>query len=819
MGGSSTMSTIVLSLGLVRGLQSTYGIGLPVIFGRCRVPMNLGWYGDFLAIPHTTTTEQGVKGGGGVTQQNTTYTYQAAMVGFIAEGPIAGVRRVWRGKNLFDNLGQLNMDLALGNYGQPVWGYLSTYHPAEALAYSGIAHVRSSAFSLTSNAEAENHTLEVDGFAQYGSGPDCDPKDVVSAVLTNDNWGAAFPAARLGDLSDYSAYCRAAGLLISVALTEQSAARDLLGDLLKMTNTGAVRSGGKLKLVPYADQPVTGNGVTFTPNVTPVYDLNEDDFLGDAEDPVKITRKSPADRYNHVQIEFINADNDYNIEVAEAKDQADIERSGLRSMQPIKMHALPNAQLAGYVAQLLLQRSLYICNEYEFVVGWDYVLLEGMDIVTLTDARTYLDRLPVRIIRTEENENGDITVTAEDFPLGTATAAKYPKQAAAGYAPNYNAAAGNVNAPVIFEPPDQLVNALEIWLAVSGAVNYGGCNVWVSYDGDTYKKVGSLSGSARQGVLTSALTAGSANDVTNVLSIDVSQSAAQLLSGTDDDARNLRTLCYVDGELLAYEVADLTGSGKYELTHLVRGAYGTAIASHAAGAQFARLDQAVFRYPFSTGDIGKTIHIKFQAFNTFGAGMQDLADLNAYNYTIKGSAFYSLLSDVQNLASNFVAGLTQIYWDAISDFRSPIDYEIRIGASWETGAVLGRTPLTSLPAVGNGQYWVAAHYRSPNGVDAYSATPESIVIVGAALEQNIVASHDEAATGGSGTGSGGAVVLNGKVMLTGAGNILDITDLLSESTLLWYGGVADSGIYEIPAAHRIDIGRIAPCNVKLSVEA
>src|SRR3569623_2450096 len=122
MGGSSTISTNDPMLGSVRVQQSTYGIVLLVIFGCCRVPMNFGWYGDFLAIPHTTTTEQGGKGGGGVTQQNTTYTYQAAMVGFIAEGPSAGVRRVWRGKNLFDNLGQLNMDLALGNYGQPVGG-------------------------------------------------------------------------------------------------------------------------------------------------------------------------------------------------------------------------------------------------------------------------------------------------------------------------------------------------------------------------------------------------------------------------------------------------------------------------------------------------------------------------------------------------------------------------------------------------------------------------------------------------------------------------------------------------------------------------
>lgn len=817
MGGSSTISSSEPLLGSVRVQQSTYGISVPVIFGRCRVPLNLGWYGDFLAIAHTTTTEQGGKGGGGVTQQNTTYSYQAAMIGFIGEGPIAGVGRVWQGKKEFPSIGYLNLGLMAGAYGQPIWGHLATNHPGEAIGYSGMAYVMSPAFALTSNAEVENHTLEVDGFLQYPGSTNCDPRDVVERVLTNGNYGAGFPAARLADTSSYSNYCVAANLLISVALTEQRAARDSLGDLLMMTNTGAVNSGGKLKLVPYGDQVITGNGVTFTPNVTPEYDLSDDDFLGEEEDPIKIRIKSPADMYNHVQVEFINASNGFNIETVEAKDQADIEASGLRTMAPVKMHALPDAETALFVAETIKQRSLYICNEYEFTLGWRYVLLEPMDLVTLTCSRTFLDKTPVRIISWEENSDGDLTIIAEDFPLGAASAARNPSQAAMGYSPNYNATAGNVNAPVIFEPPGPLVNALEVWLAVSGLVNYGGCNVWVSYDGDTYKKVGSMYGNARQGVLADALPSGAAIDTVNTLNVDVSQSKAELLSGSQDDARNLRTVCYVDGELIAYEVADLTGTNAYSLSYLVRGAYGTTIGGHAAGTKFSRLDQAIYQYPFAIGDIGKTIHLKFQAFNTFGGGIQDLADIDSYTYVIKGSALNSYLPNVANLANNFSAGQTQLYWDGITDFRSPIDYEVRFGASWQAATVVGRTPLTTIPAVGDGQYWVAAHYRSPNGVDAYSATPQSIVITGASLSHNVVASFNEGAAGWPGTVHDGAAKVGANIMLAGAGNILDLANVLGEASMLWYGNVASSGAYEVPTSHRVNIGRVAPCNVAISV--
>src|SRR5215471_14566471 len=36
---------------------------------------------------------------------------------------------------------------------------------------------------------------------------------------------------------------------------------------------------GCWKIIPYGDQPVTGNGAIYTPDTAPIYSLDEDDFI------------------------------------------------------------------------------------------------------------------------------------------------------------------------------------------------------------------------------------------------------------------------------------------------------------------------------------------------------------------------------------------------------------------------------------------------------------------------------------------------------------------------------------------------------------
>lgn len=680
MGGkTSTISNSEQRILSLQVQQSSQGLTLPVVYGRARVAGNLIWYGDFTTIETKTTTRQGGKGGGGVKQEDISYTYEAAVMMALCEGEIKGIGRIWRDKEKFESLSQLRLNLAKGGDEQPTWTHLQQpKHQAQAINYSGTAYIYSPNYELTKSAQIYSHNFEVIGKMGYSSSiPDANPSEIIRDMLTNQNYGCGFPAENLGDTSVYGVYCRAAGIFLSPVYSEQTEAQQNISELLEQTNSAAVFSQGRLKIVPYGDVKLSGNGAAYVPNLTPVYDLTDDDFIvSGAEDPLTVERKTNADAYNQIQVEYLDRANDYNIAVAEVKDQANIEQYGLRPKDAVKMHGICDAKVANHVAQLLLQRALYVRNEYEFKLGWKYCLLEPMDLVTLTDEGLGLDKTPVRIIEIEEDEEGVLTVKAEDFPMGAATATAYPTQPSLGYSADYNKSPGNAHAPVIFEAPLQLTGGEpQIWLATAGGDLWGGAEVWISTDGDSYTRIGATNKKARFGSLSAPLASGAVFDRANTLNVEIS--AGQMTGGTEQDSRDLLTLCYVDGEFLAYETAELKGVGRYTLGNLTRGAYGSSIDRHNAGSQFVRIDEAMFKYAVPANWVGRTVWVKLVSFNVFGSGVQELAEVPAYSYTIKGAP----LGQIQNLrlTSSWAYGKEAVIaWDKLGG-ADTYDVEVYAG--------------------------------------------------------------------------------------------------------------------------------------------
>jgi len=435
---------------------------------------------------------------------------------------------------------------------------------------------------------------------------------------------------------------------------------------------------------------------TFAPNTTPVYSLGEDDFIvqqssvginlgvtpgaaalrsgatpitgGFTDDPLHIVRSTPADANNMIEVECLDRQNNYNTAIAEASDQGSIDLYGLRRDTSTKARLIADPlYIGGMVAQLLLQRQLLYRNTYTFQLGWQYILLESMDLVQITDSHLGASALTVRITAVEEDDEGMLSITAEDFfgpysptvlypptnflppaspsilGVGGGTATPAVKQAGGGavggFVPNWSAPSDNVNTPLIFEPPAALLSSdLEIWIALSGGPNWGGAQVWISSDGNSYAFAGTVSGPATQGVLTATVdNSGGSPDITDTCSVDLSESRGQLLSVAATDAANLVTLCYMGGELFAYQTARLTSAYHYGLTTLYRGAYGTIAASHPAGTQFARIDQSVGRFPYPSTLVGQSIFLKFLSFNIVGGAVQNLSQVPAYSYTATGS--------------------------------------------------------------------------------------------------------------------------------------------------------------------------------------
>lgn len=639
--GPKSQSTSEPKLNAIQVNQSHYGAAIPLVYGQCRIPMSMLWYDGFVAIPHTER-QSGGKGGGGI--RSTTYTYQASVVLGLCEGPIREIGTVWKDKEQ-TTLAALGLTLFLGSSPQPLWSHLSTNYPSAAIPYDRTAFVSHAAFELGNSAAMPNLTFEVIGFAPYDYGVinDAEPAAILTDYLTDANHGVGFGYLGTvlgGGSTAWDTYCRAMGLFLSPEEHTQRPAHEFVSELLTITNSEAVWSSGLLRVVPRGDETVTGNGFTYTPDLTPLWNLSDADFLrtGD-DDPVTVERKAAADLYNIVRVEFLNRARQYNAEPAEARDELDIALNGERPAPTLRHHAIKDAAVARQVAQMYLQRMLYVRNNYRFRLPFDYSQLEPMDLVSLTDSRLGLVNKLVRVLEVEDNDQDELEVLAEEVPVGPAGAPRYSWQAAQGYVANYAATPGSVLPPVIFTAPPLLVSAnedYEIWIAVSGAAGgaWGGCEVWFSLDDLVYTYAGEINGPARYGTVGADINAGTDPDTLSTLRLELANESLQLGTGSREDADNNRLLLWVDGEVISYQNAILVAAGTYDCTYLRRHKFGSLPGAHVEGSSWARLDAAIFRMRYDPGLAGRTVYFKFPSRNVYGQGQQSLADAVAYSHTI-----------------------------------------------------------------------------------------------------------------------------------------------------------------------------------------
>jgi Putative phage tail protein len=676
---------------------SCYNKPLNWIFGATRTSDNIIQYDDFTPIPHDSNTAAGGKGGG--TSQSTTYTYTAAIIMAICSGQIDSIGRVWKDKEV-TNATTLGMDIYLGTNTQNPHPYFTTNHPTKALNYRGVAYLGAGTYDLGSSANVPNHSFEVympgmvDGTLTDPSVnlvkyvvPDARIDNVITAILENKEQGVGISSSFIGDLTQFSNFCLANRLWVSPNYSTQTYAYDMINNLLKIGFSDCFFSGNVLKIVPYSDIPVTGQYATYTPNASIAYPLTEDDFLGDSSaDIIKVTRKPLSECYNHVRVSFLDRSNNYNQSVAESKDQGDIDLHGLRSMDTVDFTTeIADKNVAQMVADFLLHRALYVKNTYEFTLPVNYILLEPMDILQIEYPKMNLSSVTVLITDIEENDNGDLAIKAEEYQFGINKPSLKAPPTSDSYVTNFNVNPGNSFNPTVFEPPLSLTNSdPQIWLATAGGDNWGGCDVWASTDDASYAKIGSMAGKSRYGETTATLATGAAIDTINTLSVDLSAANGTLLSGTTDNANDLITACLIKDntngdEYLAYETATLTGTGTYNLTYLIRGAYGSSISAHPAYSSFVRLTDPIFKYSYPASWIGKTIYLKLVSYNKYQKGYQDLSAITAHTYQVTGAP----VGMVQNLRflQPWVSYDAKITWDLMQGVDS---YDVQVYNSTST---------------------------------------------------------------------------------------------------------------------------------------
>lgn len=546
----------------------------------------------------------------------------------------------------------LQFTLIEGSIGQNPWEYLTSRHLSQALGYSGIALIGAPSLDLGPEAMLPNYNFEILGPLQFGAGlADADMALVIQDFLLNPYYGC-----RYGGLVDDSLttlcrdYWNSNSFLGSPILDTQQSASETIEKWCEAGNVGVFHSEGRPKFIPYGDTTTIGNGFVYTPQTHPVVDLTDDDFLADeGEDPVQIERTFWEDAYNEVKIQYTNRQNNYNSNSIIEQDDWAIANYGLRPEGQQDYSFLCTAQAAQFAANIRLKRLVNIRKKYSFKIsGIRYPYLELMDLVTLTDATLGLNKEPVRITDISEDENRVYSITSEEFPWGTATATLYSKQDAQPPSPSPGQADPmNTTVADIFEPPSRVATTLanspyQIWCALSGGPNWGGCEVWFSKDGVNYQQIGVQTGPSRAGVITANLPAGADPDITNTLAV---RTTGELFNVTKEAADSFVSICKVGTEYLAYQNATLSGSNglenTYDLTYLRRGIFTTPNILHDATDPtqntFVRCDNQLFQYSYDPSLAGSTVYFKFPAFNGLGNRQQGLADVSAYAFTLAGT--------------------------------------------------------------------------------------------------------------------------------------------------------------------------------------
>lgn len=633
---------------------ASYGEVVPEILGTTRVSGNIIDYEDFTAHEHSSTTRTGK--GGGSKHTEITYTYTVAAAIALCEGPIAGVGKVWRDKEIYTYPSEkIELTLFNGEQGQAPWPYMVSKHPDKALPYSGLAYM-AGVVDLGERGSLPQYNFEIMGkLRDTGDGIDVNPADYIEHVLQS--VGADV---QIEGIDNYRAYCRAADILISTPPEQKSAkAQSIINDIAEITNSLVFWSTDRLKIVPLADKPIGD----WTPENQIQYDLTADDFIAGTDGQLILyKRKDTSEAYNEATVEFINRANSYEKETVSFEVVADVQKNGLKPASKKTAHYLYTKARAQYYAEQLAMKRLYSKTQYTFRLDWAFCTLEVGDLVTLTDEACQLNKQIVVITAVNEAADGQLEFTAEGKPAGTYAPARYDVHENERPFVDYNQEAPSVNDVAIFQTVGD-VGGNQVFIGVNAPSGWGGCSVWLSDNDENYARVGSITQQARMGRTLTALS-----NTGDGVSVKLNQGSMK--GGTHIDAERANTLSWIDGEALSYEGAQLQTDGCYKLTGLVRGQYATIPTDHASGARFIRIDEALYRHSYRKEDIGKTVYLKFTSMNLFGTNEQGLDEVQAYSYRIV--PYY--IPEVSNLAlytKYYEIGNGVLSFDVVAQFDVP----------------------------------------------------------------------------------------------------------------------------------------------------
>ena len=623
--------------------NSTYGIDVPTVFNTTRLAGNIIWSTEIVETVHyNTTSSGGGKGGGGgggsVTQVS--YTYAANLAIAICAGPITRIKKIWGNSKLVFDVDVTptppsTMTFYLGTESQTPNSFIQSKNGSTyTSAFRGVAYVVFSDYQLETHGNAvPNFEFEVEA--------------------SSGNLGAIV-----------SSICQSAGLTVGqidvtpltdtvdgYRISTRGTGRQALEPLSKVFFFDCVESSGVVKFVKRG-------------NPTPAATLTEDDLDARASgsapgDLFQLTRTMELELPYEIALLFPNTNDAHQQGTQYERRLTTKSRAQVKIEAPISM---PDSK-AKEVVTKLLHDEWTSRNKYRFNVSRKYTNLEPTDpLLVIKGGISHA----LRIIKKDESKPGIISIEAasEDAALWSYTGSTVVDVPSPPV--YYVSDPGNTAAPVIFDAPKTFApEGNELLIAACGAsmVDWGGCRVWLSLDGTTFSPIGIIRGASSMGVATSALPLVADPDTTSTLGVNMTKSERELDSVSVEAYDAAVSLCYIDGEMIAFKDAALTSANNYNLTTLHRGLFNSIPASHLTAVDFVKIDASVFRYPYPNERIGDTVHIRLTSFNKHLLAEQAHASVTNYTYTLQGTKVAPAAANVSGLAATASANAIFIEWN------------------------------------------------------------------------------------------------------------------------------------------------------------
>ncbi|WP_316150421.1 phage tail protein [Cupriavidus sp. BIC8F] len=391
-------------------------------------------------------------------------------------------------------------------------------------------------------------------------------------------------------------------------ITNHSDARNNIAGLLAAYFIDVSDTGGKLKFVPRGAAPAV---------TIPYADLGVSQSMTneEAQNPIKEVIAQDLDLSAQLTLSFIEWDSDYQTNTQTAMRLGTHARKFSANDFPLVLTA---NEAAGIVQSQLLAEWLGR-QTFEFSTSLEYIAYEPSDVVYLTrdDGSTYL----VRLVSCEYDGQAAMkwSAIAEEPTIYPNPATYTPIGGApAGFVPQVIGYYGQTALAVLDVPPLRDTDTTPgVYLAMCGlASNWGGANVLLSRDGNSYAQAEAWFKGATMGATTSALanwTGGNIPDEGSTLIVKLYNGS--LSSVSYSDFLNQVNACVVGSEVIFFRNATLTGTNTYTLSGLLRGRVGTewAMSSHSTGEAFVLLDPStLFRETVNVTDVGTTLYHEAQ---------------------------------------------------------------------------------------------------------------------------------------------------------------------------------------------------------------